>query len=113
MLRITPINLVLAKALASGDNVMSLSAQAAAVLNSTMSIGDHIYFTLADQRGFETVRYNHTAALVPVPGVATAPVDRAQHNTVRKCWPAAQCLLVLNTEGVLREFICANIGSCA
>lgn len=112
MLRITPINLVLAKSMTSSDNVMTLSAQDAAILNSTMSVGDHIYFTLVDQRGFETVRYNHAAALVPVAGMATTPMDRAQHNTTRKSWPAAQCLLVLNTEGVLREFICANLGSC-
>ena len=80
---------------------LNASAQDAAILNSVMSIGDHIYFTVVDQRGFETVRYNHTATLVPVAGVATAPVDRAQHNTARKSWPAGQCLLVLNTEGVL------------
>lgn len=113
MLRITPINLVLAKPMTSSDNVMSLSAQDAAVLNSTMSAGDHIYFTLVDQRGFETIKYTHTSPLSVVAGVAPAMIDRAQHNTVRKSWPMAQCLLVLNTEGVLREFICANIGSCA
>lgn len=112
MLRILPLQLKLGKQMALADTVMTVTAQDAGTLNARLAVGDHMYFTLMDVRGDEVVRYDHTAIIIPVQGYATLPVMRASLTTAAKSWPAGQCLLVLNTEGVLREFICENMGAC-
>lgn len=112
MLRVLPLQLKLAKPMALPDTVMTVSAQDAGILNARLAVGDHMYFTLMDVRGDEVVRYDRSANIIPVQGYATLPVVRASMATAAKSWPAGQCLLVLNTEGVLREFICENMGAC-
>ena len=110
MLRILPFMLSLSAPMPSTDNVAKVPYTAAAGLNQNLAVGDHIYLTLQDGRGWETVRYTHTAALTSVSGIATLAVDRAMFDTARRSWPPGQCLLTDRSEGTLREFDLQNAG---
>lgn len=110
MLRILPFQFSLSAVMLSTDNVVRIPHTAAAMLNQNLTVGDHIYLTLQDGRGWETVKYTHTAWVTPVNGVATLAVDRAMFNTARRSWPVGQCLSIDRSEGTLREFDMQTVG---
>lgn len=112
MLRLMPNVMTIAAPLVVGGNTIVLTGEDAGRVNACLSPGDHVYLSLLDQRGIETMRYTHNVALAPVNGRVVINVDRAQHDTVRRTWPHGARLHVALTEGVLREFICQSIGSC-
>lgn len=104
MLRILPFMFSLSAVLQSTDNVVRVPHTAAAMLNQNLAVGDHVYLTLQDGRGWETVKYTHSAWVTPVNGVATLALDRAAFGTARRSWPVGQCMSIDRSEGTLREF---------
>ena len=93
------LNLVLAKNAQTGDNFIWLSGAEAYKLNA-IGVGNHIHLTLSDNRGCETVRYDHTADWANTSALKQIPVIRnvsgtgsrnfAVHSCVTADWSVAQ-----------------------
>ena len=93
------LNLVLAKNAQTGDNFIWLSGAEAYKLNA-IGVGNHIHLTLSDNRGCETVRYDHTADWANTSALKQVPVIRnvsgtgsrnfAVHSCVTADWSVAQ-----------------------
>lgn len=93
------LNLVLAKNAQTGDNFIWLSGAEAYKLNA-IGVGNHIHLTLSDNRGCETVRYDHnadwanTSALKQIPVIrnvsGTGSRNFAVHSCVTADWSVAQ-----------------------
>lgn len=93
------LNLALAKNAQTGDNFIWLSGAEAYKLNA-IGVGNHIHLTLSDNRGCETVRYDHnadwanTSALKQIPVIrnvsGTGSRNFAVHSCVTADWSVAQ-----------------------
>ena len=93
------LNLVLAKNAQTADNFIWLSGAEAYKLNA-IGVGNHIHLTLSDNRGCETVRYDHTADWANTSALKQIPVIRnvsgtgsrnfAVHSCVTADWSVAQ-----------------------
>lgn len=86
------LSLKLAKVLAAADDFIWVSGADAVKLN-TIGVGNYINLTISDNRGCETIRYDHVAAWPATGAMKQIPVLRDVGGTGRRNFGVHSCVV--------------------
>lgn len=102
------LRLKLAKVLAAADDFIWVSGADAVKLN-TIGVGNYINLTISDNRGCETVRYDHIAQWPATSAPKQIPVLRDVSATGRRNFGVGTCVAADWSVAQMRDFVAQEV----